>query len=313
VRTVKIAGTAVSAETPRPEFRLRWTNVREGVRMSSWKRAASGCAALIFSSLSLIAGGLAGCGSGGSIAASPPPASTAIPGNWEFTATNSSGWAVPFGAYLTQTGSTVSGTAWIQMAFPMDCTPECCGGPFYDFNDSLTGTLDSSETLTMGSAVPNGGPVFSMTGTLSGGTLSNGTFSLTGGCPDSGTLTGYELPELDGTYVGTMTSVDTGQSYAFSASLQQSSAVNSRGFLDVSGTATVSGYPCLTSATGGGSEQNSGFLGNQFGVTMNASSGGATLSLSGTLSQDGKTIVASYNASGGGCTLDFGTGTLTWQ
>ncbi len=282
--------------------------------MSSWKRAAaSGCAALISFSVTLIAGGLAGCAGSGNMTGSPPPPSTMIPGNWEFTATNSNGWAVPFGVYLTETGSTVSGMAWIQIAFPLDCTPECCSGPFADFNDSLTGAMGSSGSLTLGSAVPNGGPVFSMTGTLSGGTVTNGTFSLTGGCPDSGTLTGYELPELDGTYVGAMTSVDTGQSYVFSASLQQSSPVNARGFLNVDGTAMVSGYPCLTSATGGGSEQNSGFLGNQFGVTMNASSGGATLSLGGTLSQDGKTITANYAVSGGGCTLDVGTGTLALQ
>ncbi len=285
--------------------------------MTSWERAAGGSRAALIVFFALITGGFAGCASNGHIpttGSTSPPVSSYIPGDWEFTATNSSGWAVPIGAYLTSSGNSVSGTAWVQMAFPLDCTPECCGGPFYAFNNSLTGTLDSSGMLTLGSAVPNGGPVFTMTGTVSGATLTNGTFSLTGGCPDQGTMTGYALPVLNGTYAGTMTSQNTGQSFSLSATLQQSATLNSRGFLDVSGSATLSGYPCLTSATVATPlDLNSGFLGNQFGVTMNASSGGATLGLSGTLSQDGKTIAAAYTAAGGGCQLDYGTGTLTLQ
>ena len=69
----------------------------------------------------------------------------------------------------------------------------------------------------------------------------------------------------------------------------------------------------MTSATAATPlEQNSGFLGNQFGVTMNGA-GGATLSISGTLSQNGKTIGATYVAAGGTCHLDLGRGTLTLQ
>ncbi|MGC9293634.1 MAG: hypothetical protein ACP5EP_13235, partial [Acidobacteriaceae bacterium] len=86
-----------------------------------------------------------------------------------------------------------------------------------------------------------------------------------------------------------------------------------RGFIDVNGTATFTGYPCLTSATAATPlDQNSGFLGNQFAVTMNGA-GGATLSISGTLSQDGRTIAAAYIVGGGACHLDEGRGTLTLQ
>jgi hypothetical protein len=269
--------------------------------------AGGNCAALALF-LGLIVGGPAGCGSGSKITTT-----AGIPGNWEFTGTNSRGGKIPMGVSLTSTGSAVSGTAWVQMAFPQDCLNGCCGGPFAEFNDSLTGTLDDKGDLTLGSAVPNGGPVFTMTAMVSGGTMTNGTFSLTGPCPDQGTITGVALPTLDGTYAGTVTSVDTGNSYSLSTTLQQSAKVNARGFFDVSGTATFSGYPCLTSATVATPlEQNSGLLGNLFGITMNGA-GGATLSISGTLSQDGKTISATYLAGGGACHLDLGKGTLTLQ
>ena len=277
--------------------------------------AGGSCAALTLF-LGLIVGGPAGCGSGSS---SKITTTAGIPGNWEFTLTNSgavmfSGGVVPMGVSLTSTGSAVSGTAGVQLAFPQICSADgCCGGPFAEFNDSLTGTLDDKGNLTLGSAVPNGGPVFTMAATVSGGTMTNGTFSLTGPCPDQGTITGVALPALDGTYAGTVTSVDTGNSYSLSTTLQQSATPNARGFFDVNGTATISGYPCLTSATAATPlEQNSGFLGNQFGVTMNGG-GGATLSISGTLSQDGKTIGATYMVGGGTCHLDYGRGTLTLQ
>ena len=273
--------------------------------------------------LGLIAGTLAGCGSTGKTTLTPngpPPITASIPGNWEFTGTittNTSQWplpsgeTVPIGAYLTSTGSAVTGSASVQMAFPLVCMANCCGGPFAEFSNALTGTLNADGMLTLTSTVPNGGPVFTMTGTMSNATFTGGTFNLTGGCPASGTITGVELPSLDGTYAGTVTSKDTGQSYSLSTTLEQSTTVNARGFLDVSGTATFAGYPCLTSVTPAlPLEQNSGFLGNQFSATMNGA-GGATLSISGTLSQDGKTIAATYTASGGACKLDYGTGTLT--
>ncbi len=283
---------------------------------TSWGRLAGASCAALTLFLGLIVGGPAGCGSG---SGSKITTTAGIPGNWEFTLTNGgavmfSGGVVPMGVFLTSTGSAVSGTASVQLPFPQLCSANgCCGGPFAEFNDSLTGTLDDKGDLTLGSAVPNGGPVFTMAAMVSGGTMTNGTFSLTGPCPDQGTITGVVLPTLDGTYAGTVTSVDTGNSYSLSTTLQQSATPNTRGFFDVSGTATFMGYPCLTSATEATPlDMNSGLLGNLFGITMNGA-GGATLSISGTLSQDGKTISATYVAGGVACRLDLGKGTLTLQ
>ena len=290
--------------------------------MASFRCAAVGSCAALIVFLCLISGGLAGCGSSGAfnLGGDKITSPAGISGNWELTLTNSgvvmfSGSpVVPMGVALTSTGGAVSGTAWVQMAFPQICSANgCCGGPFAEFNDSLTGTLDDKGNLTLGSAVPNGGPVFTMTAVVSGETITNGTFNLSGPCPDTGTSTGVELSALNGTYAGTVTSKDTGRSYSLSTTLQQSTTLNARGFLDVRGTATLTGYPCLTSATAATPlDLNSGFLGNQFEVTMNGA-GGATLSISGTLSPDGKTIAATYTVGGGTCHLDFGQGTLTLQ
>jgi hypothetical protein len=272
--------------------------------MTSWVRASGpACVALIFS-FSLL-----GCAASNPPASNPPASPAGVTGNWEFTAAP----GYPMGAYLNASGSSVTGSAVMQMAFPLDCSPACCGGPFADFNGSLTGTIDSSGNLKLTSAVSNGGPVFTMSGQVANGSLTNGTYTLTGGCPASGAFTGAEYPALNGTYAGTLTSKDTGNSFTISTNLAQTT-INSRGFLDVTSSATLSGYPCMSSATGATPlDENSGILGNQFGVGMNGNQSGTTFSLSGSLSQDGRTINASYTVGGGSCTLDYGTGTLTFQ
>lgn len=273
--------------------------------MTSWgsvcRLRGSACAALIVSF------GLLGCGAPNPI--NPPETPSGITGNWEFTAAP----GYPMGAWLSTSGGAVTGNAVMQMAFPLFCTPECCGGPFAEFNGTLAGTIDSSGNLALASAVPNGGPVFTMSAKVANGALTNGTYTLTGGCPASGAFTGTEYPALNGTYAGTLTSQDTKTSFTISANLAQTT-INSRGFLNATSSATLSGNPCISSATGATPlDDNSGILGNQFGVTMNGNQSGSTFSLSGVLSQDGRTINASYTLGGGGCTLDYGTGTLTLQ
>lgn len=219
------------------------------------------------------------------------------------------------GAYLSASGSNVTGTAVLQMAFPTDCVAGCCGGPFSSFSRSLTGTVDAGGKLKLTSAVANGGPVFAMSGTVMNGALANGTYTLTGPCPASGAFTGTEYPTLNGTYAGTLTSKNTGTAFTVTANLANSSIPRADGFFDVTSSATLSGYPCIRSATAAMPlDQNSGAIGNQFSVSMTGNQGGDTVlfGLSGTLSQDGKTIHATYTA-GGACRLDIGTGTLTLQ
>jgi hypothetical protein len=262
----------------------------------------------------LIAASLIGCGGSNSITPTPNPPSfpTSITGDWQFTAAINGGRNIPLAAYLTSAAGAVSGTAVADAAFPGDGTPECCGGPFASFSSSLTGTVDAKNNLTLVSTVPNGGPVFTMTGIVNAGTLANGSFTLTGPCPAQGTITGTEYPTLNGTYTGTLTSTSTGQSFVVSTTFDQSAALNSRGFFNVNGTANFAGYPCMTSAVVATPlEMNSGFLGNNFEVTMNAAPSG-DLIVSGTLSPDGKTLAVTYFfvLMGSSCNNDKGTGSL---
>ncbi|MGC9199028.1 MAG: hypothetical protein ACP5E5_08835 [Acidobacteriaceae bacterium] len=271
--------------------------------------------------LCLMVGGgafLDGCGSSPSPPLTPPSPSQSIPGNWEFTANiTSSGWgqgeAVPMGVYLTRTASAVTGIAWVQMAFSQICTAVCCGGPFYEFNEVLSGTLSNADVLSLTSVVPDDGPLFSMSGAISGESLTAGTFNLTGGCPASGSITGVEIPPLNGVYSGTLTSKTTGQSYKFSTTLEQSSALDARGLFSVSGTGTLAAYPCLTSVSVPAPITSySGMLGSHFGLTMTGADGGQ-FELNGTLASDGETITVSYDVAGGSCANDIGSGTLMLQ
>jgi hypothetical protein len=289
--------------------------------MNTLARAAGGsCLVALIVFLGLSAGSLAGCNSTSKISVTDPPTTPAnITGNWQYTAVLNTGSTVPFAVYLTATNGAVSGNAWIQIAIPASCTVAgCCGGAFAGFNPALTGTIDANNNLTLGSTIPNGGPVFTMTGVVSGGTLTNGSFTLTSSCPaqgTQGTITGTEYPTLNGTYVGTLTSQTSGQSYAVSATFDQSATLNTRGFFNVSGTANFTGYPCMTSAAVATPlDMNSGFLGDSLEVTMNAVPSG-TLIVSSTLSPDGKTLAVTYFfiLMGSSCNNDTGTGVLTLQ
>jgi hypothetical protein len=150
---------------------------------------------------------------------------------------------------------------------------------------------------------------------VSGPAISNGTFSLAnGGCSPQGTVTGTEYPPLNGTYSGTLTSGRTGQSFAVSAALNQSSGPNSDGYLTLVGTVNVSGFPCVASGGAAPFSLSTSYVGSYFNASLNPSPG-ATLFLTGTLSPDGKTLAVNYGftLAGSSCNGDGGTGTLTLQ
>jgi hypothetical protein len=278
---------------------------------SQFLRYCANCrASIVF--LSVI---LSGCGANS--ITNPPGSPADITGNWVLIAgMGTGGGGRSIAAYLSSSNGTVSGNAVVEGACPTDCSDGCCGGPFCaGFNGALSGTIDAKGNLTLSSTVPNGGPVFSMTATSSQGQLTNGAFTLTSSCPAQGTIAGTEYPTLAATYSGTLTSTNTGKSFAISETVDQSSSLNSHGFFDVSATANISGYSCVTSAAEAlPLDMNSGFLGDSFSVNMNASPGG-TLFLAGAISPDGKTMTATYEYAllGSACNIDIGNGTLTLQ
>ena len=175
-------------------------------------------------------------------------------------------------------------------------------------NVGLTGKVDAGGNLKLGSTGAGGGPVFNMTGTVSGSTLSNGSFTLTGHCTVQGTITGGQYPPLDGTYAGSLKSQVTGQSFTMSATLDQSSAPNSSGLLSLTGAVNVNGYPCISSAS---TPIDVGFVGDSFGVYPSQS---PALGWTGVLSLDGRTLAIDYGFStSGNCNQDYGSGTLALQ
>ena len=261
----------------------------------------------------ITAAGIAGCGGNSQPAGTPAN----ITGNWVLKVSmGAAGGDRSIAAYLNSNNGIVSGNAVVYGACPTDCVGGCCGGPFCaGFSSSLSGTIDAKGNLMLGSAVPSGGPVFSMTATAGQGQLSNGAFTLSGSCPAQGTIAGTEYPTLAGTYSGALTSSNSGKSFQITETVNQSTSLNSSGYFDVSAAADLSGYSCVTSTTEAVPlDLNSAFLGDSFDVNMNSTPGGR-LYLSGTISPDGKTMSASYqfDPPSSSCNLDYGTGTLTLQ
>jgi hypothetical protein len=258
--------------------------------------------------------GAVGCSTNSVPAAAPVPG--VISGNWEFAATSSVYGATPLGIFFSTTAGAVTGTAQAQAGFDNVCGPCCGGNPFAGVVPKLSGTIDNNGNLALKSTPATDGSVFSVTAKVSSaGVVGSGTYTIGGGCwKDSGTISGNELPLLSGTYSGTVTSTNTGKTYAVSANLGQTSALNSRGFLQVTGSVAFTGYSCITTATVDQGIENNGFLGTQFQAGLDStnpiSAGG---SIEGALSSDGKSIAFTYVAGGPGtgCALDAGQGTLT--
>ncbi len=273
--------------------------------------AGSCCPAASILALAL----LSGCTAGTPIAPSSPPGSALnITGNWELIAEPGGGNA-SIAVYLTSNAGKVSGMAFGPPATDNVCVANgCCGSPIGFFDEPLTGTVDAAGNLKLGTAVA-GDPLFAMTGTVNGQAIANGNFTLSGGsCVTQGPITGTQYLPLDGTYSGTLTSQMTGQTFAVSATLMQSSGPNSGGELTLTGMANISGYTCVASGGTAALSLNATYVGDFFNASL-APSAGATLFMMGVLSPTGKTLAVNYGftRAGSSCNGDGGTGTLTLQ
>lgn len=150
-----------------------------------------------------------GCGGGSSSSSnsSNPSSSQGISGSYEFVATSSttSGSITLIEANLTANGaqSSASGSNQVQTATNLNglwyvngaCSSSSPG------QNSITGTVNGSS-ITL--AFNEGGNTFTGQGTVSGTSVS-GTYSGTNSnCSDSGTFTGTQVPNLAGTFSGTL-------------------------------------------------------------------------------------------------------------
>jgi hypothetical protein len=148
-----------------------------------------------------------GCGGGSSNNNASQTQSQGISGSYEFvaTSTTTSGSVTLVEANLSANGaqSSASGSSQVQTATHLsglwyvngDCASASPG------QNSITGTVSgTSITLTFN----EGGNTFTGQGTVNGTSVS-GTYSGTNpNCSDSGTFTGTQVPNLAGTFSGTL-------------------------------------------------------------------------------------------------------------
>lgn len=179
---------------------------------------------------------LCGCG-GSSVSNPPPPQFTIASGNWSVSGSPPSLFFT--GGFLTQNGTAVSGTLHL-IALP-------CLDPFAD-DLVVTGTI-SGNNLSITTAPVNGEmltlslhPSAGQSGTIA---AMEGSASLSGSCATSSAVTATLIPLITGVFAGSFT---FGLSGDLSANLTQSGP-DAHGFFHVSGTLSLNGSSCFTSAT----------------------------------------------------------------
>jgi hypothetical protein len=243
---------------------------------------------------------LSGCGGSSSPATTNPPSAPSyatLTGNWALVANSTVVvQTTQIGAYITNTNGSVSGTI-----HPLN-------SPCFSLaeNVPISGNVTTSGAVSATSSAI-GSQVLTLTGNVSAGLLSGGTYSIAGGCGagDKGTVTGYIVPAFSNTYSGTFLSVSE---VSISTTLTTAQiGPDSNGFYGVSGSATFSGSPCFTSAM----ITNSTITGAYMEVVL-ADSDGSTTTFGGYITDSsGKTIAGDYQVSGGKCSGDHGTGSVS--
>jgi hypothetical protein len=181
-------------------------------------------------------------------------------GNWAFrsTAISETSQLVFFSASLTQTGTSLTGLAYIGL---IDC---------YDLLTALpiSGTVSgNSVTLKAGTT-----DVVTIAGTIAGSKLVTGTYSVTGPCAggDHGPITGTYVPPLTGTWKATQ--VVNGTSVTMTFHLTQQETASALGYFPLTGTVEYAGSPCVLSGT---TDSNISFvLGDLVAVMVNTSESG---------------------------------------
>lgn len=257
---------------------------------------------IVYASLSIL---LSGCSGGNTATQSTPPTQSnpipptypSISGNWSLAATSQ---VVPgtflLGGYLSNASSSASGTIHV-----LNST---CYLAISDI--SITGTVSTAGAVSLTSSAVSG-QTLTAKGKISGGELSDGTYAIAGGCAggDHGTVTGYLVPAFTNTYAGSFLSV-SGLSIDATATIAQSGP-DTDGFYHVTGTASFSGSPCFSSGT----IATSVIAGGYMAVTITTNTG-ATVTYAGYITDPtGKTISGVYEVSGGACSGDRGTGSIS--
>jgi hypothetical protein len=202
---------------------------------------------------------------------------------------------------LTGSGTNVSGV------LHADATTGCATS-----NDAIpvSGSTDAKGVTTMSGGVAGGTLV--VTGSLAadGQSLTDATYNVTGGqCafPQAAAATIQNYDALGGTYTGTLNDAAS-KTINLTASITQADTADSYGNFDLSGTGNFGSSACFTSPV---TMVNSLVSGGGFVVTYTDTTKGNSLTATGTLSTDGKTLTVTSWTLTGPCGADSGTGSLT--
>lgn len=190
---------------------------------------------------SVLASTLFGCGGGSTMMTQPPPPPPGMNGNFGMAAVATGPDSFQIGGLFQSTaGGMVSGTVRVDSA-----TSTC-----FDFFAPLTfsGTMSSGGQFSLTSSVYDLQTI-TISGMLSsdGKTITSGSFSIAGGCGTGihGSITGFQLPMVNGTYTGSF--MAGGATIGVSVKISQSAPPNTFG-LSGNATFTNSGTCSLSSA-----------------------------------------------------------------
>ncbi len=257
---------------------------------------------VVLSSLAALLGSsllLAGCGEVNTAV----QVGTSLSGNWTFAPAGSSvvlNLGFTQGAYETVSAvARLNGTS--------------CVSP--GANILLTGSVAGGSNQMVLISSPFSGTTLTLTGQVSGDGkgIAAATWSFSGGnCASLGkadvTATNYSA--IDGTYTGNF--VDTsGNPIPVLALLEQTSQPDQNGQFSLSGTATFPGNSCFVDQP---SVTTSLVTGNSLSMTYTDPGSSAALTAVGTFNaQATQLTITSWTISGGPCSGDTGTGSLTEQ
>ena len=261
---------------------------------------------------------LLGCGGnvavpGGAPAPAPPdPDYVLLTGNWQFQATPTAGTS-PFGSFsgfiykeADDPGTNDVVTSAFQVVPSSGCYDAAISVPLKGTAQGLKLSERSfsvnGQFLTLNATRPD-----KTSGTLTG------TYTVSGGCANgaAGSITGTKYAALTGTYAGSIDGASPAKT--LSLKLSQFTQGTGDGIFLISGSATLSGFACFTSASLASTD--GAVTGSSAILNFTANDGLKTpIQLAGTFDPAAKTLtLSSITVPTGSCSGSYGTATLPLQ
>ena len=258
----------------------------------------------VISSLALAM--MAGCGGSSSTPAGSFPS---LNGNFQIQAQSTVHAGLPtlIGGELTETSGAVTGKMHVSGSHCFNLSSDL----------TVTGTVTKAGALALTSS-SIGNQVITIAATVSsdGSKISGGTYTIAGGCADNdkGSVTGFKVPAINGTYAGTFTPSPSGTPIKTTIKISQMSAADAHGFFHLTGSGTFNSS-CFTKGSIAAPLTDSEVFGATVVVNLTTNEAGAKsmVTAGGTLDAAGKKFTGDYEIAGGSCGGDAGTGTLTLQ